>query len=193
MFVKVILVIFAYLIGSISPSILLAKAKGIDIKKEGSGNAGTTNALRVLGKKAAIITLTCDMLKGVTATLLGGLVGVAPLCAIFAFIGHIWPVYYGFKGGKGAATAVGCVLALDYRIALLCLLIAAIFLFISKRMSVGTLVAAIAFPVLSIFMDKDLLIPAIVIAIIVIFKHRSNIARLVKGEEPVMSIFDKEK
>lgn len=192
----VLIIVVAYLIGSISPSIIMGRAKGIDIKSEGSGNAGTTNALRVLGKKAAIITLLCDMLKGLIPTLMGlyffDEVG-AMICGVAALLGHIFPCFYGFKGGKGAATAVGTLLALDYRLALLSLLVAAIFLFISKRMSVGTICAAIAFPILTAFMHEELLPAAIVIAVIVILKHKSNIQRLIKGQEPVMSIFDKEK
>lgn len=190
---KIIVIIAAYFIGSISPAILLSKAKCIDIKKEGSGNAGTTNVLRVLGKKAALITLICDILKGAVPTLIGMIFGVECWCAIFAFIGHIWPVYYKFRGGKGAATAVGAVLALDWRIALLCLLVAAIFLLVSRRMSVGTLVAAVEFPILAAFLHPDILTPALVIAAIVIMKHKSNIERLIKGEEPKMSLFNKEK
>ena len=114
--------IVAYLIGSISPSILLAKSKGIDIRQEGSGNAGTTNALRVLGKKAAVATLILDILKGVAAVLLGTFVmsnfgefaaaQTSYLCAAGVTIGHIYPLYFKFKGGKGIATAFGALTAL---------------------------------------------------------------------------------
>lgn len=189
---KIGVILLAYLIGSISPSILIGKAKGIDIKKEGSGNAGTTNALRVLGKKAAIITLLCDILKGVIGSLLGLLLvdfTTGCFCACAVFIGHIFPIYFKFKGGKGAATAVGAIGAIDWRLAVIALIIAAIFLFISKRMSVGTIAAAVAFPVLTIFMQKELLPFAIFISLVVIIKHRSNIVRLAKGQEPKMSIF----
>ncbi|MBQ1422581.1 MAG: glycerol-3-phosphate acyltransferase, partial [Firmicutes bacterium] len=102
--VKIVLtIIISYLIGSISPSILIGRARGIDIKKEGSGNAGTTNALRVLGAKAAVITLVVDILKGLLPAILFPLIfGMPELCywsSLAAFIGHLFPVYYGFKGG----------------------------------------------------------------------------------------------
>ena len=99
----VIWVTAAYFIGNISPSILLGKAKGVDIKKEGSGNAGTTNALRVLGKKAAVITLIIDVCKGVLAVYLGMKFGnytIGTVCALAVFCGHVWPCFYRFKGGK---------------------------------------------------------------------------------------------
>ena len=104
----VLSLVIAYLLGNISPSTLLAKAKGIDIHKEGSGNAGTTNALRVMGKKAGVITLVVDVLKGTVAVLIGfllaGSAGEA-WCVLAVFCGHVWPVFYKFKGGKGVATA----------------------------------------------------------------------------------------
>lgn len=189
---KIGVVIIAYLIGSISPSILLGKAKGVDIKSEGSGNAGTTNALRVLGKKAGVIVLVCDLLKGIVGSLLGLLFfdfTVGAFCAVAVFCGHIWPIYFKFKGGKGAATAVGAIGALDWRLAVIALLVAAIFLLISKRMSVGTLVAAVVFPITTVLLQKPLIPFAILISLVVILKHRSNISRLIKGEEPKMSIF----
>lgn len=189
---KIAVVIAAYLIGSISPSILIGKAKGINIKEEGSGNAGTTNALRVLGKKAAIITLFVDMAKGVAGSLLGLLIfdfATGCFCAVAVFAGHIWPIYYRFKGGKGAATAVGAIGALDWRLAVISLLIAALALVISKRMSVGTLTAAVAFPVVTLFLQKTLFPFALAISLVVIIKHRANVVRLIKGEEPKMSIF----
>ena len=118
----VLALIIAYLLGNISPSTLLAKAKGIDIHKEGSGNAGTTNALRVMGKKAGVITLVVDVLKGTIAVLIGfllaGSAGEA-WCVLAVFCGHVWPVFYKFKGGKGVATAFGALLGLNPLMALL--------------------------------------------------------------------------
>ena len=100
----ILLVAVAYLIGNISPSIIMGRLQGVDIKKEGSGNAGTTNALRVLGKKAAVITLIIDIGKGVLAVYLGMRLGnydIGLTCALAVFCGHIWPCFYNFKGGKG--------------------------------------------------------------------------------------------
>ena len=119
-----ILGLVAYFIGNISPSTIMAKRQGIDIKKEGSGNAGTTNALRVMGKKAGAITCIVDILKGVVAVLIGMLIGgpaAAYLCALCVFLGHVWPIVYRFQGGKGVATAFGAVLAVNPLLALIAL------------------------------------------------------------------------
>lgn len=185
----VILVTLAYFIGNISPSILLGKALGIDIKKEGSGNAGTTNALRVLGKKAAVITLIIDIGKGVLAVWLGLRFGnetIGMFCALAVFCGHIWPCVYSFKGGKGVATAFGALLAVNWVMAVITLLIVAIGLAVSRRMSVGSLLGAVSFPITCWFLERDFLYIGMVMALIVIIKHRANIARLIKGEEPKM-------
>lgn len=185
----VVLVAIAYFLGNISPSILLGKAMGIDIKKEGSGNAGTTNALRVLGKKAAVITLVIDIGKGVVAVLFGtyiGSINVGYVCALAVFCGHIWPCFYSFKGGKGVATAFGALLAVNWLMALCTLLVVAVGLLLSRRMSVGSILGAAAFPVISHFMEPGFFLIGIAMAIIVIYKHKANINRLIKGEEPRM-------
>ena len=188
--------VLAYFIGNISPSTIMAKKQGIDIKSEGSGNAGTTNALRVMGKKAGAITCIVDILKGVVAVLIGSLaagsVG-ASLCALCVFLGHVFPIVYKFKGGKGVATAFGAVLAVNPLLALISLGITAIVVFISKRMSLGSIVGAVAFAVLAIFLAPGFFPCAAVMAIIMLIKHRANIVRLIHGEEPVMSIFEKDK
>lgn len=189
-------VVIAYFIGSISPSIMLAKAKGIDIKKEGSGNAGTTNALRVMGKKAGIITLVVDILKGVIAVLLGGIIAgiTGGMCAAVAvFCGHVWPVFYKFKGGKGVATAFGALLGINVIMALLCLVIVVIAVVASKRMSVGSILGAACFPLVAYFTEPEFIIPGSALALCIIIKHKANIVRLIHGEEPIMSIFDKSK
>ena len=185
----VIWVTLAYFIGNISPSILLGKALGIDIKKEGSGNAGTTNALRVLGKKAAVITLIIDIGKGVLAVWLGLRFGnetIGMFCALAVFCGHIWPCVYSFKGGKGVATAFGALLAVNWVMAVITLLIVAIGLAVSRWMSVGSLLGDVYFPITCWFLERDFLYIGMVMALIVIIKHRANIARLIKGEEPKM-------
>ncbi len=190
-FYDFIVIVSAYLIGNISPAIILGKIKGIDIKKEGSGNAGTTNALRVLGKKAALITLIVDILKGVLAVKFGMLVGyqTATLCALAVFCGHIWPCLYRFRGGKGVATAFGALLAINPLMALTALAIVAIGLLVSKRMSVGSLLGALTFPAVCFFMEKDFLPVGCLMALIILIKHRANIIRLFRGEEPPMGIF----
>lgn len=188
--------VIAYFIGCISPSIMLAKARGIDIKKEGSGNAGTTNALRVMGKKAGVITLVVDILKGVVAVLLGNLIGgpIAGMCAaVGVFCGHVWPVFYKFKGGKGVATAFGALLGINVLLGLAALGVVVIMVLITKRMSVGSITGAACFPLIAFFLEPEFIIPGTALAIAVIIKHRANIVRLIHGEEPIMSIFEKKK
>ena len=184
-----VFIIIAYLLGSISPSIILGRLAGVDIKKEGSGNAGTTNTLRVLGKKAALITLVIDICKGIAAVLLGKLAAspCAYICALAVFAGHIWPVFFKFKGGKGVATAFGAILAVNWKVGLISLAVAVILTLITRRMSVGSICAALGMVVMTIIFEKAFLPFGAVIALIIIIKHRANINRLVKGEEPPVS------
>lgn len=186
----VLAVVIAYLLGNISPSTILAKLAGKDIKKEGSGNAGTTNALRVLGKKAAVITLVIDIGKGVVAVLIGGALAgpvAAYACAPAVFIGHVWPVLLKFKGGKGVATAFGTLLAINWVLALICLAIVVAVVIVTRMVSLGSVTAAVCFVVLAWFMEPDFLIYGLIMAAILIFKHRSNIARIIRGEENRLS------
>ncbi len=186
----------AYFLGNISPSTLMARARGIDIKKAGSGNAGTTNALRVMGKKAGAVTLIIDVLKGVAAAVAGTLAGgelAGYICAFAVFIGHIWPVVYRFKGGKGVATIFGAAVGLSPALGFSVLGIVVIAVLVTKRMSVGSIIGAIAFPFMAWWLEPGFAPLSIVIALIVIIKHRSNIARIFRGQEPPMSIFEKKK
>ncbi len=185
----VILVTLAYFIGNISPSIILGKLAGVDIKKEGSGNAGTTNALRVLGKKAAIITLLIDVSKGVIAVLLGmnfGNYTIGAVCALAVFCGHIWPCLYNFKGGKGVATAFGAIMAVNWCLGILVLGVVAVGLAASQRMSVGSILGAVSFPIICFIFEPGFIWIGSVMAVIVVVKHRANIGRLIRGEEPKM-------
>ena len=183
-------VVVAYLLGNISPSIILGKIHGIDIKKEGSGNAGTTNALRVLGKKAALITLVIDIGKGVLAVIIGRLIGDAAVgyfCALAVFCGHIWPCFYRFKGGKGVATAFGAILAVNWILGLSALGIVAVGVALSQRMSVGSLLGSVTFPLICWLLEPDFIHIGCIMAVIVLIKHRANIGRLFRGEEPKMN------
>ncbi len=185
----VILVTIAYFIGNISPSIILGKIAGIDIKKEGSGNAGTTNALRVLGKKAAVITLLIDIGKGVLAVWLGMYFGdytIGTVCALAVFCGHIWPCLYNFKGGKGVATAFGAIMAVNWVLGVLALCIVAIGLAGTQRMSVGSILGAASFPLICWAFEPGFIYIGSIMALIIIVKHRANIGRLIRGEEPKM-------
>lgn len=183
-------VVIAYLIGNISPSIMLGKIQGIDIKKEGSGNAGTTNALRVLGKKAALITLVIDIGKGVLAVIIGMAIGevyVGYLCALAVFCGHIWPCFYRFKGGKGVATAFGAILAVNWILGLSALGIVAVGVALSRRMSVGSILGSVTFPIICWVFEPEFICVGCIMALIILIKHRANIGRLFRGEEPKMS------
>jgi glycerol-3-phosphate acyltransferase PlsY len=175
---------------------MLAKARGLDIKKEGSGNAGTTNALRVMGAKAGVITLVVDILKGVIAVILPQILAgeaCAMYCAVAVILGHVWPVIYKFKGGKGVATTFGAIVAINPLLGLATLGVVAVTVLISKRMSAGSVMGALLFPLLAFFIEPEFYIQGIVLAAIVVIKHRSNIDRLIHGEEPKLGFLDKDK
>jgi glycerol-3-phosphate acyltransferase PlsY len=183
----ILIIVLAYLIGNISPAILISKARGVDIHKEGSGNPGTTNMLRVMGKKAAAVTLSIDILKGVAAVILGrftGGEGLAVLCGLAVFIGHIWPVFFRFKGGKGIATGFGMLVTLNPVMGLSCLGIAALGFLISRRVSVGSIGAVLVLPFVAYHYFPTYIEIFVIMGAIVLWKHRSNIKRLLKGEEP---------
>ena len=179
--------IAAYFVGNISPAIILGKLHGVDIKKEGSGNAGTTNVLRVLGKKAAVVTLLTDVLKGTVSVVACGLIigqiG-AMIGVIGVFIGHIWPIVYGFKGGKGVATAFGALAGLNPMLGFSALGIVALGVLISRRMSFGSLMGAVSCPLICYWIEREFIYYSTALAAIVLWKHRENIKRLIKGEEP---------
>ena len=186
----IILGIIAYLIGNISPSILIGKYYGIDIKSAGSGNAGTTNALRVLGKKAGIITLIIDISKGIIAVLLGRYLGneeIAMICGVMVFIGHIWPVLFRFRGGKGVATAFGVILAISPIMGAVVALIMILVVLITRRVSAGSVFSALVFPMIANMYNNDYLWWTLIMGVIMLYKHSENIKRLINGEEPKLS------
>ena len=160
----IIVTIIAYLLGSISFSVIISKKMaGFDVREKGSRNAGTTNVLRTVGKKASIITLICDILKGVVAILVAYIAGLIlkdsvdkalliQLAGLAVIIGHTFPIYFGFKGGKGIATALGVLLITNWNIGLICLVFALVLMIITKMVSLGSLAAAVLFPILIIFM-----------------------------------------
>jgi glycerol-3-phosphate acyltransferase PlsY len=163
---------------------------GVDSREKDSGNAGTTNVLRVLGKKAAAATLAIDILKGIAAVLLGRYIGgqeTALICGLAVFVGHIWPMVFGFRGGKGIATGFGVALALEPMLGLIELGAAVILFVTTKRISAGSIVAAIVFPFAAYCFNHAYLPVAAIMGALVLFKHRMNIKRLIKGEEPKVS------
>ena len=179
-------ILLAYLLGSVNPSIIQGRLRGIDIKKEGSGNAGATNCLRVMGKKAALISLSCDVLKGVLAVWLGRLLGgysCAACCGVVCFAGGIWPLYFRFSGGKGVATCFGVMLAMNWKAALLAFLVALVTALITKMVSAGSLLGSVAMTLCTFIFEKPFVIGAAVMMIVIIVKHRGNIDRIRKGTE----------
>lgn len=190
MIFKVLAVIVSYLLGNINPAILVSRALGGDIREKGSGNAGTTNMLRVYGKKAAAATLLIDIFKGTLAVIIGRFAGgesLAYACGFAAICGHIWPAVWGFKGGKGIATGLGIILGISPLYALCELAIAVIFFVTTKMVSPGSLAAAAALPILALKFAPGFKYYALVMALIVIFKHRSNIKKLINHEESKLS------
>ena len=207
----IIVAIIAYLIGSINFSIIISKkVAGFDVREKGSKNAGSTNVLRTVGKKAAVITLLCDVLKGVVAVLIAYIVGkfvndvnvnkailvqVAALCVV---IGHTFPIFFKFKGGKGVATSLGIVLLLNWQIGLICLVFALVLMILTRMVSLGSISAAILFPVLTIFITENYLVEGnyiifgILLAAFVVYNHRANVKRILTGTENKLN-FNKEK
>ena len=204
-----IIAIIGYAIGSVNFSVIFSKKfAGFDVREKGSGNAGTTNMLRSVGKKAAAITLICDILKGVVAIgiaiLLSNipninkelLVQIAGVCVI---LGHTFPVFFGFKGGKGVATSLGVLLLSNWQIGLICLVFALVLMVLTRMVSVGSCGAAVLFPVLTLFINEHYtvltegkqgntyFIYSVILAVIVLFNHRSNIKTLLNGTENKIS------
>lgn len=191
MYVKLVIAfVVAYMLGNISPAIILGNINGVDIRKEGSGNAGTTNVLRVLGPGPAVLTLIGDMLKAIIAVRIGFSLGgnMGAIGGMLAFagviLGHVFPVIYKFKGGKGVASGIGGAFALDWLSASATVIIFALGLGSTKKMSVGSMLAAIAYPFLIWFYAKEYLPVAIPAALFIVINHIPNIKRLLKGTEP---------
>ena len=202
----IIVAIIAYLIGSISFSVIISKKMaGFDVREKGSGNAGATNMLRSVGKKAAALTLLGDALKGVVAILVAVIVGLiaknsdkallVQIAGILVVVGHTFPIFFGFKGGKGVATSLGVLLMTNWQIGLICLVFAIVLMALTKMVSMGSVGAAILFPVLVLFINTNYTVSegssyfvySIILAVIVAFNHRSNIQRILNGTENKLS------
>ena len=187
------LIVAAYLIGSISSAIIVCRLMGLpDPRSEGSNNPGATNVLRIGGKKAAAITLLGDMLKGVLPVAAGHLFDVCTLtfalAAMAAFLGHLYPVFFGFKGGKGVATALGTQFGLHWSIGLA---VAGIWLFMAKVVKISSLSALVSMalaPVIIywIWPANELIVMQIIMSMILFWRHKSNIQRLISGEESLI-------
>lgn len=234
---NILLVVLSYFLGNISPAIIIARLVAkTDIRRHGSGNAGTTNVLRTLGAKAAAATLVIDMAKGVAAVLIGryfgqsltaggaastigeagglaqgiltasaGVIGgadgptavlitssfgsqdMAMACGLAALIGHIWPLIFRFKGGKGVATGLGVIMTVVPQIAWIPLVTALVLIALTRRVSVGAVIGVLTLPAAAFVYDKMYVSWAALIAVIIIVKHRQNIVRIIKGTEPKLS------
>lgn len=187
----VIIFIIAYLLGSINTSIIVGKIKsGDDIRKHGSGNAGATNTLRTYGKSAAVMVLLGDALKAVVAIIIGKII-LNEQAAVYAAgigvtLGHNFPLYFGFKGGKGiVVSAVSCLFA-DWRIGLLTVIFSILIMAITKFVSLGSVIGCVLIVALG-FVLRGIDVPYIVFSVILgglaIFMHRKNIVRLANGTE----------
>ncbi len=210
MVVYIIMAIISYLIGSVNFSVILSKKMaGFDVREKGSGNAGTTNMLRSVGKKAAALTLICDILKGVVsisiAMILGNIVPdmnkelLIQIAGIAVILGHTFPVFFEFKGGKGVATSLGVLLMSNWQIGLICLVFALVLMILTRMVSLGSCAAAVLFPVLTLFINDNYtvltdgkngnvyFVYSLILAIIVLYNHRSNIKRILNGTENRLS------
>ena len=206
MVLNVITAIISYLIGSINFSVILSKKMaGFDVREKGSGNAGSTNMLRSVGKKAAALTLICDILKGVVAILIAMFIGwifnvenkslLVQISGIAVVIGHTFPIFFGFKGGKGVATSLGILIMTNWQIGLICLVFGIVLIILTRMVSLGSCTAAVLFPVLTLFITENYIVTqgsgyfiySIILAVIVLFNHRSNIKRILEGKENKIS------
>ncbi len=204
-----LLILSAYLLGSIPTSVWVGKIfYGIDIREFGSGNAGASNTFRVLGIRAGIPVLLFDLVKGWMAVKLAlftnhyvpgtsAYINFQLLLGMTAVIGHIFPIYVGFKGGKGVATLLGVVLALHPQAALMSVSIFVVILLLSRYVSLSSIMSGFSFPIILVAYFKvtatPLVVFSLVIAILLILTHQRNIDRLIKRQESKANIFGKKK
>jgi glycerol-3-phosphate acyltransferase PlsY len=199
-----LLIVFAYLVGSIPSAVWLGKRfYKIDVREFGSGNAGATNTFRVLGKKAGIVVLVCDILKGSLSVLLAFLssynvnanqfVNLQLALGIAAVVGHVFPVFAGFRGGKGVATILGIVICLTPITSALGLIVFLTVLIVTRYVSLSSIMAGISYPILLKFILKNdnqtLFIFSIFVAILLVITHKKNISRLLKKQESRVNLF----
>lgn len=205
--IKSLLIIAAYLIGSIPSSVWIGKRfYGVDVREHGSGNAGFTNTVRVLGWRVGLPVFLADVLKGYVAVSLVRLtnvyiIGTADfvnfqlILGAAAVLGHIFPVYVGFRGGKGVATLLGLLLAIQPQPTLICLGIFVVVFLTTRYVSLSSMIAGISFPILIIFVFKttisSLVIFSMIVSILLLLTHQKNIERLLNREESKAKIVKK--
>jgi len=205
-------VLLAYLFGSIPSAVWIGQAfYGVDVREYGSGNAGATNVFRVLGKKAGLVVMTMDILKGFTATKLAYFIGLSVTgpqdssqfinyqlaLGLTAVVGHLFPVFAGFRGGKGVATLFGMILAVNYPAALLCVLVFVVVLLVTKYVSLSSICAGFTFPLGIIFIFhstiKTEVLYSMCVCVLVLVTHQKNLERLLKGKESKVYLFKSKK
>jgi glycerol-3-phosphate acyltransferase PlsY len=202
MYIQILLTVAAaaagYLLGSLNSALIVGRFYGVDVRQHGSGNAGTTNTMRTLGKKAALFVLLGDIAKGLLAYaagyfIFGGQLG-GMIAGTAAIIGHIWPVYFGFKGSKGVLTTLAVLFMLDWRAALGLLCVFIVILALTRFVSLGSVIGAFLFPFVELLLGRNIetIIFSAIIAVLIIVMHRSNIKRLLSGTESKFS-FSKKK
>ncbi|MGL4613351.1 glycerol-3-phosphate 1-O-acyltransferase PlsY [Shewanella sp.] len=187
-----LMVVAAYLAGSVSSAVLVCRIRGLpDPRTQGSGNPGATNVLRIGGASSAAMVLFFDMLKGALPTYLAYLMGINAISlgiiAIAACLGHIYPLFFGFKGGKGVATAFGAMAPIGDDLAICLLASWVILLLISRYSSLAAMITALLAPVYTWWLDDRFTIPVAMLSTLIIIRHRENIQRLLKGEETKVS------
>ncbi len=185
----VLLPLLSYIIGSVPFSYIFGRSLGgVDIRTKGTGNVGATNVLRSVGIKIAVASLAGDLLKGLLAAWLGSYLGgpgLAAVCSAAVVVGHCWPVFLGFRGGKGVATAAGVILMLMPLIFVLEALVFVTTIVFSRYVSLGSVFTALVFPVAALVSQQSwqYVLMSLIIAAIVVYRHRSNIERLRQGTE----------
>ncbi len=185
----ILLIILAFILGSIPFGVIIAKLKGIDLKQTGSGNIGATNVLRTMGKGSAVLTLLGDVLKGSIAVLIGKYLSVGPLyegiIGLSSILGHNFSLFLKFRGGKGVATSIGVLLIYSPKTAILTLIIWLLTALITKYSSLGAIVSFGFLPLnIAIFdYSSSKLIIAVMITLLILIRHTGNIERLLKGTE----------
>jgi acyl phosphate:glycerol-3-phosphate acyltransferase len=187
---EIIVMIFSYLLGSIPTGYIVGALCGIDIRKAGSGNIGATNVARVVGKKRGLLTLIVDVGKGFIPVFVASWLGLShtavALVAILAFLGHLYPVFLKFQGGKGVATALGALLALAPMATVILMVVFALVAVSSRLVSLSSIVAALAAPITlwSLFYSPSVIATGVFFAVMITVRHSENIQRLFAGTEP---------
>ncbi|MBC7418857.1 MAG: glycerol-3-phosphate 1-O-acyltransferase PlsY [Pedobacter sp.] len=203
-------ILLAYLFGSIPTAVWLGQAfYGIDVREYGSGNAGATNTFRVLGKKAGTAVMSIDIAKGFTATKLAAFIGFSVTgphhsaqyvnyelaLGVTAVMGHLFPIFAGFRGGKGVATLFGMILAVNFEASMLCVLVFIVVLLITNYVSLSSICAGFTFPLSVVFVFqssiKSEVLYGMCVCILILVTHQKNLERLLKGKESKVFLFRK--